>query len=226
MVPEENVVNYCLIKGEMMEQKTLKGYVRTELKKGAVGRLRRSGKIPAVIYGHSESVSIAVDELEFNKKYRRRSENTIISIQIGDKIRDVIIKNIQDNLIIDKIIHIDFYEIEKGKALKVNIPVYLVGTSQGVKEGGVIDQLLHEIEVECLPKDIPEKIEIDISELLVGSSIHIKEIIPPKGVKILNQEDQVIVVITHIKEEIVEEEEEIEGEEEEIEGEEETVEEE
>ena len=199
-----------------MEQKTLVGEKREELKKGASRRLRKLGKIPAIIYGHTGSHPIIVDEHEFSTKFHRVSENTIINITIDKDEYDVLVKDFQENILTGKITHIDFYEIERGKVLRTRVPVRLEGVSPGVREGGVLEHQLHELEIECLPKDLPESVIIDISILNIGDSIHVSDVTPPEGVKYLNAEEYVIVSVSHRKAEEVEETEEeglIEGEE-------------
>ena len=197
-----------------MEQTTLNAYVRNELKKGASRRLRKAGKIPAVVYGHAGTSTVSVDEHEFHHKFRRVSENTIISLKTEEKSYDVLVKQFQEDLLTGKVLHIDFYEIEQGVALRTNVPVHLHGTAPGVREGGIMEQLLHEIEVECLPKDIPQEINVDISSLVAGSSVHVFDIPSMEGVRFLSTPDSVIVIITHLKEEAVAAEtEEAEGEE-------------
>ena len=185
-----------------MEQKTLSAMERKERSKGANRRLRLEGKIPAVVYGHAGSSSIAVDEREFSQKFKRISENTIISLSFEGKNRDVLLKDFQDDVLTGKIVHIDFYEVEKDRALRTNVPVRLLGTAAGVRDGGVIDQGLHRIEVECLPKDIPEQITVDVSTLNVGDSIHVRDITPPSGVRFVNGGEQVVVSVIYIKEEV------------------------
>ena len=200
-----------------MEQKTLAGYERNMLKKGPAGRLRKEGKIPAVIYGHKKPVHISVDAKEVDTKFYTISENTIITINVKDKEYEVLVKEFQENVMLGQLSHIDFFEIERGKILKTRIPVYLTGTSIGVKEGGLLEHRLHEIDIECLPKDIPEKIEVDITELQIGESVHVSDLAFPESVKILNIMEQSVVSITTIKAEVepeVEEEELEEGEEE------------
>jgi len=191
-----------------MEQKTLAGYERKLFKKGPAGRLRREGKIPAVIYGHNKPVHIAVDQREFDSKFHTISENTLITIIVEDKEYEVLVKDSQENMMVGKITHIDFFEVERGKTLKTRIPVYLTGTSVGVKEGGMLEQHLHEIDIECLPKDIPEKIEVDISGLQLGEAIHVSDLELSEAVKILNTMEQSVVGVTTVKEEVVEEEDE------------------
>ena len=178
-----------------MERKTLSAQERLELKKGASGRLRRSGKIPAVLYGHSGTSPITIDNREFSHKFKQISENTIINLQVGEKAYDVLVKDFQEDILKGRITHIDFYEIERGKALRTNVPVHTLGTPAGVREGGILETMLHTIEVECLPKDIPEIIEIDVSKLEVGESIHIADITPPENVKLLVPADYVIVSV-------------------------------
>ncbi|MCK5200250.1 MAG: 50S ribosomal protein L25, partial [Spirochaetales bacterium] len=207
--------------------KTLAGYERNMFKKGPAGRLRKEGKIPSVIYGHNKPVHISVDAKEFDTKFHTISENTLITINVEDKEYEVLVKDFQENMMLGQLTHIDFFEVERGKTLKTRIPVYLTGTSIGVKEGGLLEHRLHEIDIECLPKDIPEKIEIDITELLVGESIHVSDLTVIEAVKILNFLEQVVVSVTTVKAEVEPEieEEEIEGEEEAESTEEETTEE-
>ena len=200
-----------------MEQNTLVGYERNSFKKGPAGRLRKEGKIPAVIYGHNKPVHISVSATEFDSKFHIISENTLISITVDGKEYEVLVKDSQENMILGKITHIDFFEVERGKVLKTRIPVILTGTSVGVKEGGLLEQHLHEIDIECLPKDIPAKIELDITELQLGESIHISDLKMANEVKILNSMDQSVVGVTTVKAEeepVLDDEDLVEGEEE------------
>ena len=185
-----------------MDEKTLSAELRTDLKKSGAKRVRNAGKIPAVIYGHQDPVNISVDEREFIGKFDKLSENTIITINVGKNHYDVLVKNYQDDILTSKIQHIDFFEIEKGKVLKTNVPVHIEGNAKGVKEGGILEQRLHELEVECLPKDIPETIVVDVTELESGDAIHVADIAVPEGVKILNLLEQTVVSVTVVKEEV------------------------
>jgi large subunit ribosomal protein L25 len=164
------------------------------------------------MYGHSGTAPIIIDAQEFSHKFKRVSENTIINLQVGDKSYDVLVKDFQEDILKNQITHIDFYEIERGKLLRTNIPVHTMGTPVGVREGGILETLLHSIEVECLPKNIPENIEIDVSGLDIGGSIHVGDIEPPEDVKFLVSEEYVIVSVMAPRavEELVAEEEELE----------------
>lgn len=187
-----------------MDNKTLTAEIRTELRKSGAKKVRNSGKIPAVIYGHNEPVNISVDAKEFTHKFDKISENTIITINVDKESYSVLVKDFQDDILTQKIQHIDFFEIEKGKALKTNIPVHIEGNAKGVREGGLLEVRLHELEVECLPKDIPENIVIDVSELEAGDAIHVADIDIPEGVKLLNIPEQTIVSVTLVKQEVAE----------------------
>jgi large subunit ribosomal protein L25 len=183
-----------------MEQKTLQGIYRKDLKKGITRALRREGKIPSIMYGHREPLAIAVNEHEFNTKFKIISENTIIKLTIEDNSYDVLVKDFQESILTGRISHIDFFEVEKGKLLKTNIPFIPNGTPMGVREGGLFEILIHNVEVECLPADIPEKIEMDVIQLNIGHSIHVKNLPQFPGVKYLNSPDQVVCVVTRKKE--------------------------
>ncbi len=196
-----------------MEQKTLTFIPREKTKKGPSKRLRRIGKIPSVVYGHNEPVCISVDEHEFSIKFKTVSESTIITLKSEDKAYEVLVKDYQEDILKGKIIHIDFYEVEQGKLLKTHMPIRFSGAPVGVREGGVLETVTHVLEIECLPKDLPEEVIIDINALELGHTIHISDVPAPEGVKYLAASDQVICTITRKRaEEEVAEEEEIEEE--------------
>ena len=199
-----------------MEQKDLSAVVRKDLKKGPTRKIRKEGKIPAVIYGHTEPLAVAVDEAVFNKSFSDIQANIIFNMDIEGEHRDVLVRDIQENIVTGKILHVDFYEIEKGKALKTTVPVSLVGVAPGVKEGGVLEEHLHAIEIECIPSKIPSAIEIDINNLQLNEAIHVSDLVVDEEVKILSNPEQTIVSLSIVKtvvEEPAEGEEGLEGEE-------------
>ncbi len=200
------------VKENLMEQKTLTVKRRVAGGKGPARRLRQAGNIPAVIYGHRDPVVISIDEREFHREFKTVSESTIITIHVDGDDYDVLIKDYTENLVTGKITHIDFYEIERGKILRTHVGVHITGVSPGVRTGGILEQPLHEIEVECLPKDIPQGIDVDISTLDIGDSIHVGDLEVPPDVKYLTNPDQVVVLVAHQRAEVEEVE---EGEEEE-----------
>jgi large subunit ribosomal protein L25 len=167
-------------------------------------RIRKNGRIPAVLYGRSgKAVSIDLDASEFIKGTKGISESTIVNINVDGKAYDAFVKEAQRNIIDGNILHIDFYEVESGVALRAKVSLVLHGNPIGVREGGMLETPLHEIEVECLPKDLPERIEIDISGLKANHSIHVRDIPLAQGVRLLSNPDQVVALVKFAKIEVV-----------------------
>ena len=176
-----------------MEQVTLAFQERKELKKSASRRLRVSGKIPAVVYGQEGAVSIAVDAHEFTLRFAEFGENTVIKLQNGKTVYEVLVKDYQDHILSGKIQHIDFYHVSATKTLHARVPVRLEGTAAGVREGGLLEQFGHEIEVECLARDIPHEVRLDVSGLGMNEGIYVRDLKLADGVKILSNADAVLV---------------------------------
>lgn len=174
--------------------KVLKIEKRDKTGKGAAKRLRREGKIPVVIYGHGEEPKSAVVSKNDLKTYLHEHKEEIIRLGPG-RGKNVIIKDAQYDPVTEELIHIDFMHIHKGESLKASIPLILDGTAVGVKEGGVLEQWVREIEIECLPKNLPDAIRIDISGLKTGESLHIEDLSVEEDVKILLPPDEAIVSI-------------------------------
>ena len=196
-----------------MERVELKAVLREEVGKGAVKRLRKEGFIPAVCYGKGKRPLI----LKFNRQdlfkvlHTAAGENVIINLELKEnsklKSRTVIIKEIQYHHVNDDILHVDFNQISLTKVLTVKVPVEVKGEPIGVKEGGVLEHLLWEVDIECLPTQIPEKIDVEVSELGIGDSVHVKELIIPEGIKVLSDpEDVLLSVKPPMAEEVVKEE--------------------
>ena len=188
---------------------------RNEFGKGPSGRLRRSGKLPGIIYGRSDTMPITLDEHDFYQTFKQISESTIITIRTPGKDVDVLLKDYDEDLATGHLRHVDFYAIESGQLLRANVPIHLTGAAPGVREGGVLQSQIHEVEVECFPKDIPENFQLDISGLQIGDALHVSDLPDLEGVKVLNSEDQTIALVAMTREEVEEEveEEEVEGEE-------------
>jgi len=163
-------------------------------------RLRKSGRIPAVIYGRTgKSVSIDLDSVEFVKGTKGISESTIVKVEVENKSYDAFVKGTQRNIIDGNILHIDFYEVEAGVALRAKVSLIFTGNPVGVREGGMLETPLHEIEIECLPKDLPERIEIDISGLKANHSIYVRDVPLADGVKLLSNPDLAIALVKFAK---------------------------
>ena len=186
--------------------------LEAELRKGT-GRantkdLKEKGYLPAVLYSHGkESASLQVSNSALIKLvHQHRIEGVIVTLKIKDdkKSRACLVKEIQYDPVHDNIIHVDFNEISLTKAIKVNIPVVAKGEPVGVKqEGGALEHILWEIEIECLPTDIPKEIEIDVTNLKIGDSIHIKDIQFSDKVKVSNDPSAIVLsVAAPMKEEV------------------------
>lgn len=163
-----------------MKENILKADVRTKTGKGAARKLRASGFIPAVLYGQGmEAMGISVSDYDFKKLISKTvSASMIIDLTVGnDEPKKVIIKEIQTDPVSSKIDSIDFKQISMDQEITLSLPIKLVGTPEGVKnQGGILEFLHREIEISCLPGNIPEKIELDVSELKIGDTLHYSDI--------------------------------------------------
>ncbi|MDR2185225.1 MAG: 50S ribosomal protein L25 [Treponema sp.] len=163
-------------------------------------QIRRQGRIPAVIYGRSGgSVSVDLDAVEFGNKVKGISESTIVTLDIDGETRQAFVKDTQRNIMNGTVLHVDFYEVESGIALRAKVSIHIQGTPIGVREGGVLEFPLHEVEVECLPKDLPERIDVDISGLKVNQSIHVRDLALGDGVRLISGGDQVVALVKFAK---------------------------
>ncbi|MDR1576284.1 MAG: 50S ribosomal protein L25 [Treponema sp.] len=163
-------------------------------------KLRRSGRIPAVLYGRSgQAIALDLDAQEFTQRARNISESTIVKVEAEGKPYDAFVKATQRSILDGNILHVDFYEVESGVVLRARVSLHLSGNPVGVREGGILENPLHEIEVECLPKDLPERIEVDISGLKVNQSIHVRDIPLDGGVKLISGADQVVALVKFAK---------------------------
>lgn len=174
-----------------MANATLKASRRDQGGKGAARKLRATGRVPAVLYGHgdrTESLSLDAHELDL-LLHHIAAESTLIGLDVEGRRTDVLIREIQKHPYKAEVLHVDFLQVHGDEKLKLSVPVRLVGTPTGVvDQGGVLDQVLYELEIECFPGDIPEAVEIDISGLKIGDSLRVHDITLPKTA-ILNDGD-------------------------------------
>jgi large subunit ribosomal protein L25 len=183
-----------------MSQVVLRARNRANTGSGVARRIRRTGRIPAVLYGRSgQALAIDLDALEFTNGVKNISESTIVKIDIDGSSHDAFVKDTQRNITDGNILHVDFYEVESGIALRAKVSVHIHGNPIGVREGGVLEFPLHEVEVECLPKDLPERIDVDISELKVNQSVHIRDLKLGEGVRLITGADQVVALVKFAK---------------------------
>lgn len=185
----------------------LKADLREEKGKGLNKKLRREGIVPGVVYRKGEeSLSLKMDAKSLSKALHTSSgENVIIKLFVDatkkGKERIVVIKEIQRDPVKDSLVHVDFNEISLTQTLKVKVPLVAKGESIGVKqEAGVLQHVMWEVEVECLPTNIPDKIEVDITNLKIGDTISLKNVVPPEAVKILGDPEGIVFSVEHVKE--------------------------
>lgn len=177
-----------------MEKIKLAAQVREKTGKGVARKLRQSGLVPAVLYGKDKDPQTLIVDPQEVRAYL--AGNVIFDLEIeGLGKETAMIKEVQRDVISGDIKHIDFLHINMDEKVTVTVPIVLVGDAAGVQEGGVIQQLLWELEVECLPLEIPENIEIDISNLGIGESLSVSEVSAPGGTDILTSGEEVIVTI-------------------------------
>ena len=184
---------------------------RQETGKGVARRLRAAGQVPAVLYGKDqEAVSLTLDAREALHLFQSISvENTIVNVRIDDDKEELetLVREIQMHPFRPDIVHVDFYCIERGVTLEVDIPANYVGTPQGVRDGGILEVILHEFRVKCIPSKIPEKIDVDITALDIGDSIHASEISMDEDVELVTDPGQTVCLVSapRAEEEVVEE---------------------
>ena len=193
----------------------LNAEVRTDMGKGASRRLRRTNLVPAIIYGiGKEPTAITLKSNELNKKLESETfYSQVLTMHIGKKKEDVILRDLQRHPFKPVILHADFLRIDDKKSIQVHLPLHIINgdIAPGVKlEGGVINRVMMEVEISCLPKDLPEFIQVDVAELKLGESIHLTELVIPEGVEIValahDADHDTAVLSIHKPKEIVEEE--------------------
>jgi large subunit ribosomal protein L25 len=177
----------------MAQQANIQAHTRGETGKGAARGFRRSGRVPAVIYGHDRpSEAVTVETLALTKLLGTISAaTTIVDVTVDQRAPvKALIREIQRNPLrpVD-ILHLDLYEVKADEKITVSVPVHLVGVPDGVRNfGGVLDQVLYSLEVEVLPADIPDHIELDVTNLTIGHSLFVRDVQVPKA-RILNSPD-------------------------------------
>ena len=182
-----------------------------------VRKMRRDGRLPAVVYGLNDPISIELNSLQASKlvSLLHGGERMVaLRFQEGDSVKHVLLREVQTTATGGHLLHIDFQEIDTTKKVHVTVEVRPVGQAQGVVLGGILQAVKHDIVVECLPNAIPESIEVDVSALEIGDSMHVKDLTFTPGVEPVTDQDETIIVVSAPRvEEEVEVEEEIEGEE-------------
>ncbi len=192
----------------------LEARVREATGKGAVKKMRREGVIPGVLYGpkRKETVSLSFnyDDLK-GLLVGGEHNNVLLDVNIKDKESaegskvQAVFKEVQRNHVSGEVLHLDLYEIVKGQKMHVHVPIHISGKPEGVVAGGIVQYEVRELEVECLPRDIPTSFEVDITPLNIGDALHVRDVSVGEGVKVLTDSDATVIsVVPPAKEEVVE----------------------
>lgn len=176
---------------------TLKANKRDNLSRSVTKQLRSEGFIPAVVYGKNQDpVTVSIDKIDLLKTIRDEGRNAIISLDVENEQKiDVMVQDYQKETIKDDIIHVDFFAVDMSEEMDVAVPVRLDGEATGVKEGGVLQQPLFELQVRAKPADIPEEIPVDVSNLNIGDSISVADIKKTGNYEILDDPETTVAVI-------------------------------
>jgi large subunit ribosomal protein L25 len=192
----------------MISQETVEAQARPENSRGKneARRLRASGRIPGVLYGAKKStIAVSLDPKQITRILHSESgHNTIFDLQVGNEKARVMIVDWQHDPMHDTLLHIDLKRIAMDEKIRVKVPIHLIGEAEGVKtQGGILDQVLRELEVECLPGDIPSHIDADVTALVFGTVLRVSDLPHLGKVKFLTDEGQTVAHITSVKEEEV-----------------------
>lgn len=185
-----------------MERVNLRAQIREGAGKSSARRLRKSGRVPAIVYGRALAAQpVAVDSKALRDALHTHAGlNVLIDLGIRtdgaeEESRVVIVKDLQRNIFSHDVIHVDFQAISLEETLEAHVPLVLVGTPKGVVDGGVLEQHLREVLVECLPTRIPERIEVDVGGLTVGRALHAGDLGIPEGVTLLTPAGEVVATV-------------------------------
>lgn len=183
-----------------MELQSLKVQARQSDGKGAARRLRREGQVPLVLYGGEKApVSLTVEERVFERiVHGRGGEHAVVQLEVDGKSElngPAILKAVQHHPLRGHILHADFMRIRLDVRIQTVVPVHLVGQPIGVQEGGVLDQILREVEVECLALDVPEAITIEVREMKMGDAIHVSDLVVPENVTLITEPDRTVASV-------------------------------
>ena len=198
----------------MAKPQTLKADQRARTGSGVLKQMRREGFVPSVIYGGgTENQNVKVHAKTFRDMLNNAaSDSILVNLDVeGAGTQLAFLQDVQHNALTKEILHVDFLAVSETTSITANLPLELTGESVGVQEGGLLEHMLHSIEVSCLPKDLPESILADVSHLAIGEALHVGEMTLPEGVTPTATADVVVALVAKAR--VEEEEEEVEGEE-------------
>lgn len=189
-----------------MATASLNAEVRTETGKGVARKLRAAGQVPGVIYGHGrDPQALTLNARDFDRLAERvRITSTVIELAMGGKTARTLVRELQRDPIRRTVLHVDFQELVAGEKVNVTVPLRFVGTPEGVKTGGgILEEVVHNLHVECDPANIPDHIDVDVSALTIGHSLHVSDLELPEGVEVTDDAEQTIAVVSAPKAEEV-----------------------
>jgi large subunit ribosomal protein L25 len=176
--------------------------VREGTGKGIARKLRAAGRVPGVCYGrNAPSVGIALNPTALERLLRSSTAgmNTLIDLRVeggGDYDgKPVLVKELQRDPVTGRVLHADLYAVDLQQTIQVSVPVHVTGSAEGVKMGGILDQTLREIELECMPQAIPQEIPVDVTPLGIGQSFHVRDLVLPEGVTLLSDPELAVVLV-------------------------------
>ena len=186
----------------MTNEFTLEVTKRDSVSKNAIKQMRKDGKVPGIYYSHDSKNSIPfyIERQVLRQAYK--SGARIFNINVGSKKRTVIFKSVDYHPVTDQVLHVDLYGVKMDQAVTISVELKLTGSAQGVVEGGILVQGLSELEIDCLPMDIPEFLEVDISNLNLGDSLRVTDLQLDEKFAIKSSEDQIIASVTHPMKEV------------------------
>src|SRR5436190_17200724 len=182
-----------------MATASLNAEARTETGKGVARKLRAAGRVPAVIYGHArEAQALSLPTRELEKLLSSiATGSTVVELSVGSATTKTLIREVQRHPFKKQIVHVDFQELVAGEKVTVEVPLVFVGTAEGVKTGGgILDQTMHEITVHCDPSIIPNHVDVDVTPLGIGKSIHVSDLRVPDGVEILTDAEATVCIVS------------------------------
>jgi large subunit ribosomal protein L25 len=178
----------------MKEILTLSAEQRTDMGTRASRRLRSAGRVPAVIYGHQEApVAVAVDQDALESAIRHHTR--MMDIALGDRMERVLLTDVQHDVFGRDVIHADFIRVAMDEVVRIEVPVVMHGHAIGETHGGVTEQVLDTVEIECLPGDIPEEIRVVVTKLDVGESVHVRDLQAPENTKVVSDGDLLVLTV-------------------------------
>ena len=181
-----------------MATASLAGETRTETGKGVARKLRAAGRVPAVVYGHArepQALSLTTRELE-KLLSTIATGSTVVELTLGSATTKTLIREVQRHPFKKQILHVDFQELVAGEKVSVEIPLVFVGVPEGVRlSGAILEQILHSIEVLVDPSNIPNHIDVDVTNLAMGHSLHVRELTLPAGLEVLSDEDATVCAV-------------------------------